>query len=424
MSQPFEMTGWVHTTNVYEVNVRQYTAEGTFLAFAKHLPRLQDMGVETLWFMPIYPIGKDRRLGSMGSYYSISDYRTTNPEFGSLDDFRELVQQAHAHGFKVILDWVANHTSWDHVWTRSHPDFFLRTHEGHFQSPYDWHDVIQIDHSNTSQQDEMIASMAFWVREFHIDGFRCDMAHLVPFHFWERARQQLDAIRPLYWLAETEDYHYLDVFDSIYTWEFLHKMEAYWKKQTDMDGLLEVLEKYKDHYATDRARAFFTSNHDENSHSGSEYERMGDGAMAFAVLCATWGGLPLVYSGQELPCKKRIKFFDKDPIEWQEPVQLHSFYKSLLWLHREHPAMRAADADTAAVRVSTNLDQAIFAYQRIKEEREVLVLLNLSPDHAHFKIHWGQVSGFFRDLFTGQSRSLDDSLEFELPAWAFRVLVK
>ena len=281
MNSHFATVDWAHNTNIYEVNLRQYTEEGTFTAFAKHLPRLKDMGVHTLWLMPIQPIGQLNRKGILGSYYSISDYTTVNPEYGTVDDFKLLVEYAHELGFKLIIDWVANHTSWDHVWTKTNPEFFTKDEQGNFRPPYpDWADVIDLNFDNRDLWTAMIDDMKFWITHFDIDGFRCDMAHLVPLDFWKEARTTLDKEKKLFWLAETEEPGYHEAFDASYTWEFLHKMEAYWKRETNIVGLDYVLNKYKSDFPASAMRLFFTSNHDENSHSGSEYKRMGDAAKA------------------------------------------------------------------------------------------------------------------------------------------------
>ncbi|MCW3120492.1 MAG: 1,4-alpha-glucan branching protein [Chitinophagaceae bacterium] len=423
MNADFKTIDWGYNTNIYEINIRQYTGEGTFNAFAAHLPRLKDMGVQILWFMPIHPIGNVKRLGSLGSYYSIKDYQAINPEFGNLDDFKSLVRTAHQLGFKVMMDWVANHTAWDHVWTNDHPDFYERDGSGNFKSPYDWEDVIQINHNNVKQQDAMIASMKFWLDECDIDGYRCDMAHLIPLSFWQRARKELELTKKLFWLAETEDAIYHEVFDASYAWEFLHKMEQYWRKETDTGGLDHVLYKYNDNFPKDALRALCTSNHDENSHSGSEYERMGDAATVFAVLCATWNGIPLIYSGQELPNKKRLKFFDKDVIDWNNNFELHDFYKSLLNLHSSNPALKAGDPDVLTYRLKTT-DGRIFSYLRRKGNDEVLVLLNLSAGDVSFTITGEQVSGNFKNIFSGLQENISQAYELNLQAWGYLVFEK
>ena len=426
MKNSFTPVSWAYHTNIYEVNIRQYSNEGTLNAFAEHLPRLKDMGVETLWFMPLQPIGKMHRKGTLGSYYSISDYISLNPEYGELNDFKLLVEEAHRYNMKVIIDWVANHTSWDHVWTQTHPDFFSKNEYGGFRPPYpDWEDVIHLNYENKELWLAMVSALKFWVMNFDIDGFRCDMAHLVPIDFWEYARTELDNEKKLFWLAETEEPTFHEVFDASYTWEFLHTMESYWKRETNIQGLDTVLRRYDNVFPKTAIRMFFTSNHDENSHSGSEYERMGHAAKAFAVLCATWNGIPLVYSGQELPNSQRLKFFEKDEIQWAGNFGLHNFYKTLLELHSDHPALRAADENVRTYRIFTSEDEKIFSYLRKAGEREVLVILNLSAiDDLQFEIIGENVSGIYKNVFTGNSIDLTIRRKLSMKGWDYLVFGK
>jgi glycosidase len=407
------------------VNVRQYTPEGTLNAFAAHLPRLKDMGVETLWCMPLQPIGKKHRKGTLGSYYSISDYLSLNPEYGNFDDFAALVNEIHRYDMKVLIDWVANHTAWDHVWTLTRPDFFSKDDQGNFRPPYpDWGDVIHLNYHNDELRTAMVDAMKFWVDNFGIDGFRCDMAHLVPLDFWRYARTTLDKEKKLFWLAETEDVHYHDVFDASYTWEFLHKMEAYWRRETDMKGITGVLQRYENSFPAKALRVFFTSNHDENSHSGSEYERMGHAAKAFAVLCSTWNGIPLIYSGQEIPNSRRLKFFEKDVIHWTGNFGLHNFYKTLLNLHSSHPALSAGDESVSTSFVSTLENDKILSYMRRKGEREVLTFLNLtSEDGLAFKISDDRISGNYKNVFTTELEDLTGA-NLVINAWDYFVYEK
>lgn len=425
MQSVFSPPDWAHRGNIYEVNVRQYTPEGTFNAFSEHLPRLKAMGVQTLWFMPIHPIGKIKRLGTLGSYYSISDHKAVNPEFGNLDDFKKLVASAHSLGFKIMIDWVANHTSWDHVWTKEHPDYYEKDSQGNFHPPFDWSDVIQIDHNSVAEQDAMIDAMQFWIKECDIDGFRCDMAHLTPLSFWKTARERLDQVKPLFWLAETEEVLYHEVFDASYTWEFLHTMEAYWRKEKDMSGLISVLSKYETGFPAAAIRLFFTSNHDENSHSGSEYERMGDAALPFAVLCATWGGIPLIYSGQELPLKERLNFYNKDTIKWTGNYLLNDFYKTLLEFHATHPALRGGDPSVQCFRISTTQEDQLLAFMRKKGDREVLVILNLSGNNdLQFKIIDEKVNGKYQEVFSKTTSDINSTVVFNMHAWSYLVYQK
>lgn len=425
MSDAFVPPGWLLTSNIYEVNLRQYTPEGTFKAFAAALPRLKDMGVGILWFMPITPISVQKRLGTLGSYYSCSDYEMTNPEYGSLDDFKQLVGQAHALGLKVMIDWVANHTGWDHRWTREHPDFYRKNAQGQFYDANGWEDVIDLNYENPTMRAAMIEAMAFWIRECDIDGFRCDMAMLVPLDFWRSARQTLDKIKQLAWLAECEEIAYHQVFDMTYTWKFLHRMEAVWRRETGLAGLDEVLGEYDRAFPAGAIRVYFTSNHDENSHSGSEYERMGDAAKAFAVLCCTWGGLPMVYSGQELPNKRRLKFFDRDPILWTGHNELHDFYKTLLDLHSRHPALKAGDCIGTTHRLRTRAqDERCFAFLRRRDADEVMVILNFSGAPLAIDTADLLLSGAFTDVFTGVKLDLALTSTIQLPAWGYGVYEK
>ena len=426
MQQFYTPVEWAHHTNIYEVNIRQYTSAGTLIAFAEHLPRLKDMGVHTIWFMPLQPIGKVHRKGTMGSYYSISDYISLNPEYGTLSDFQSIVEKIHELGMKVIIDWVANHTAWDHVWTISNPGFFSKNEFGDFRPPYpDWSDVIHLNYNNKDLWWAMINDMRFWVNNFDIDGFRCDMAHLVPLDFWKYARTELDREKRLFWLAETEEPNYHEAFDASYTWEFLHKMEAYWKRETTIDGLAQVLQKYNSEFPKQAMRLFFTSNHDENSHSGSEYERLGQAAKAFAVLCATWNGIPLIYSGQEMPITQRLQFFEKDPIQWAGNFGLHDFYKTLLTLHSAHPALRIADDQVATYFIATTEQQQVFSFLRRRGDHEVFVVLNLSAiNELPVTVNDEMIHGTYKNIFMGVTIDLYRGSTLQLKAWDFLVFAK
>lgn len=422
MSDTFEPAGWSLDSNIYEINVRQYTEEGTFNAFVRELPRLRDMGVEILWFMPITPISVAKRLGTLGSYYACSDYTAINPEFGTLEDFRNLVREAHELGFKVIIDWVANHTGWDHRWVNEHPEYYLRNLDGHFYDLHGWKDVIDLNYDNRDLWQDMLKAMRFWIDSCDIDGFRCDMAMLVPLDFWRFVRTELDAQKKLFWLAECEEIVYHEVFDATYTWKFLHTMESYWRKETDLPGLAEVLDFYDEMFPPTALRAYFTTNHDENSHSGSEFERMGASAKAFAVLCCTWDGIPLIYSGQELPLVKRLKFFDKDHIEWTGRNEFHDFYKRLLTLRKTNPALKAATPESVSVRLLTNASHYVLAFMRKNGDRQVLVLINLSgDDKSLLQLSDNLAAGTYKNVFTGNEAVISSESYFYLRAWDFQV---
>ena len=419
MNQHFGTVDWAFGGNIYEVNTRQYTAEGTFAAFGKHLPLLREMGIGILWFMPVTPIGLANRKGTLGSYYACSSYVKVNPEFGSLNDFIVLIKEAHLLGFKVLIDWVANHTGCDHEWTTQHPDFYKKNEGGNFYDAHGWVDVIDLDFENKMLWDTMVAAMRFWVDECGIDGFRCDMAHLVPLDFWMYARTELDGRKKLFWLAETDDMLYHSVFDATYGWELLHSMERLYKNEQSVWGFVDVLNKYEAALPPNALRLLFTSNHDENSHSGSEWERLGNGAKAFAVLCATWkNALPLIYSGQELPNTKRLHFFEKDEISWTGNNQLNDFYKTLLHLRTTNAALKACDEaiETSILHVSE--PDSIFAFFSKKDADEVLVILNLSHSACTFNLLKVESRQTLVEVFNGEPFS--DS-EMILPGWGFKV---
>ena len=424
MSDLFRPVDWIYSSNVYEVNLRQYTTEGTIKAFCGEMPRLRDMGIEVLWFMPITPISREKRLGSLGSYYACSDYTNVNPEFGTVEDFAVLVKEAHALGFKVIIDIVANHTGWDHRWTREHPDFYRRNLEGQFFDAHGWEDVIDLNYDNPEVHKAMIAVMRFWIEACDVDGFRCDMAMLVPLEFWRDARVALDPLKPLFWLAECEEITYHEVFDATYTWKFLHKMESVWRKESPVDGLDEVLSYYDTHFPPNSLRVFFTTNHDENSHSGSEYERLGDAAVAFCVLSCTWCGIPLIYSGQELPNKKRLKFFDKDQIDWTGRYELHGFFQRLLGLRKTNPALRAGDPNVSLHRLHTRMDDRCFAFARKAGNDEVVVVLNFSAEWLTVPNSELLLTGAFEEIFTGLRFDFSQTKEVHISPWGYTVLQK
>ncbi|NII27746.1 DUF3459 domain-containing protein [Pseudoflavitalea sp. X16] len=421
MLRRFTPVAWSSNTNVYEVNIRQYTPEGTFAAFARHLTRLADMGVEVLWFMPITPISKAGRKGTLGSYYACSDYSTTNPEFGTVDDFKKLVQQAHEAGMKVIIDWVANHTGLDHVWTTTHPEYYKKDINGKYYDTHGWDDVIDLNYYDQPMRAAMISAMEFWVKECNIDGFRCDMAHLVPLDFWRQARLALDQVKHLFWLAETEDIIYLDVFDTCYAWRWMHHTEKFCKGQLTLENLVGLLQVYREDYPAFTCPLFFTANHDENSWNGTEYEKYDGAARPLAVFDATWHGIPLIYSGQELPNLKRLKFFDRDTIEWTGRNQLHDFYKILNQLRKQHPAL-GNTLETRPVRIATTNNEQVFAYARYYENRQVLVVLNLSPQPASIQLPEGKVQGTFTNIFDKRPFIITPQLTIGCKPWDYLVL--
>ncbi len=414
---------WSVHANIYEVNIRQYTPEGTFEAFLPHLDRLQDMGVDILWFMPIQPIGEKNRKGTLGSYYSIANYTAANPEFGTLADFRRIVDEAHARGMYVILDWVANHTAWDHYWTESNPDYYALDGDGNFMPPNeDWSDVLQLDYDNHEMRDAMIGEMLFWVEEIGIDGFRCDVAYLMPTDFWNKARTRLEAVKPVYMLAEAETPElHLHAFEAGYGWRLHHIMNRVASGEENVEAIDE-------YFFVDDAGGFpygaykmyFITNHDENSWAGTEFDRLGDGVEAFAVLTATVPGTILVYSGQEAGFDRMLEFFEKDQIDWGD-YAYHDFYKTLLGLKHENQALWNGDFGGEMLRVHTNADKQVFAFVRKHEGDRVFVVLNLSDQDLDIAFEGDLHHGSYTEAFSGESYDFDDQDGLAPGPWGYRL---
>ena len=420
----FTQPAFLRNSNLYEVNVRQYTNEGTFKAFEKHLPRLKDMGVEILWMMPIHPIGIVKRKGVLGSYYSIQNHKGINPEFGTEDDFRDLVIKVHSLGMKIIIDWVANHTSWDNIWTKTNPEFYVKDIDSNFVTAYDWDDVLQIDHSCEAEQTAMIDAMQYWIKEFNIDGFRADLAHLTPLPFWLKARMHLAPLKKdLIWLAETEDINYHQAFDISYTWKWMHITEQFVKGEKTLADCVKVLSDYNNDFNEKDLRLFFTSNHDENSWNGSEYDKYGVFAKAWAVFSTIYASVPLIYSGQELPNYKRLHFFEKDLIEWTGDIKLHQFYKCLLALRKRNHVfinLKPANIYIDELLIARN----IFSLVIHSGEDVVVCIINFNKIAAAENITFKAMPGHYRNIFSGQEITLNNSFFFEEEAGGYCILEK
>ena len=369
---------WSKNATIYEVNVRQYTPEGTFNAFSEHLPRLKEMGVDILWFMPIHPIGKINRKEterSMGSYYSVQDYKAVSSDYGTAEDFRRMVEQAHGLGMKVILDWVPNHTAWDNPWTEN-KEWYVLNEVGDFIPPLgtDWTDVIQLDYTNDEMRAAMIDAMKYWVAEFGVDGYRCDVAGKVPTDFWVRAHAELDEVKDVFMLAEDGEPELLiEAFDMNYAWEYAHIIREIAKGAMTFDRLDSLLAEDAKKFPDNSYRMYFTSNHDENSWNGTDLEMYGDNFQNFAVLSATIDGMPLVYSGQEAVLDKQLQFFEKDEIEWND-YDLVDFYTDLLALNKRNEALWNGAHGANPMRISS--PEGTYAYQRNKDDFGVYVGLN------------------------------------------------
>jgi glycosidase len=405
-------------SNIYEVNIRQYTNEGTFSAFQKHLPRLKDMGVEMIWLMPITPISQKDKKGSLGSYYACSSYTKINPEFGTEKDFETLVNAIHDLGMKVIIDWVANHTGREHEWMEKNPHWFSQNEQGAFTERNGWDDVVDLNFQQSEMRAALIGAMQYWVRTFSIDGFRCDMAHLVPLDFWKEAKKACETIAPLFWLAECEQREYHEVFEATYAWHWMHVSEKMANSKASIHDIYNVLHEYQQ-YPLGARKLFFTSNHDENSWNGTEYEKYGAAAKPWAVFVTTWKGITLLYSGQELPNHKRLAFFDKDPIQWKGEPALHNFYKTLFDFRKNTTTILSGET----INLPTQTD-SLMAYLRYDQNATVLVIINLGAMHQKITLTHEKLAGKFTQLFSGLSYQFSGTENFELLAGDYFVYVQ
>jgi glycosidase len=364
---------------IYEVNIRQYTPEGTFNAFAAHLPRLEELGVDILWVMPIQPIGEKNRKGGLGSYYSIQDYTAVNPDHGTMDDFKNLVSEAHKRNMLVILDWVGNHTAFDHEWTTIE-GYHTVDSLGNVTWPEgtDWTDVADLNYENMDMQNDMIQEMKWWVTEADIDGFRCDVAGFVPMEFWDRAKDSLDVQKDLFMLAEWDEPKMHSAFHMTYGWGMHHYMNEVAKGHKNADSLASFTNKDNERYGEKAIRMNFTTNHDENSWNGTVFERFGEGHKAYAVYAFTIQGMPLIYSGQEAGLAKRLAFFDKDSIDWSD-IKYQDFYASLVDLKKANTALYNGEFGGKAIFISTG-NPNVIAYTRSNGNNTVTVIINLSSE--------------------------------------------
>ena len=417
---------WSYNLSLYEVNLRQYSESGSFQDFSGHLDRLQAMGAGILWFMPIHPIGEQNRLGNLGSYYSVKNYLDVNPEHGTLDDFKTLVEDIHSRGMYVIIDWVANHTSWDNDLTREHSEWYVQEN-GQFIPPpgTNWSDVIELDFEQPGLRRHMIDAMKFWITETGIDGFRCDAVSFVPLNFWTQAIEELKSVKPdLFLLAEGDGTEwYTAGFDMTFGWGLYGFGGGVLKRIADGENnaghLNSFLAAEKRSYGTG-GRLYFTSNHDENSWHGTTTELFGGAAGVFAVISATIPGMPLFYSGQEAGLDKRLLFFDKDQIGWQEHPNM-GLYTTLLHLKRENPALWNGGQGGSHTRIRTSAGNSVYAFLRERDDNRVLVAANLTDQNQDFTLSGSSYFGDYNNVFSGETKIFEAGSSLTLPAWGYAV---
>jgi glycosidase len=417
---------WSKSATVYQINTRQFTDEGTFVAAAEQLPRLQELGVTILWLMPVHPIGEKNRKGELGSPYSIRDYYSVNEEFGTLDELKSFVQQAHELGMYVILDWVANHTAWDNVLVEQHPEWYARDYKGDFRPTpwWDWSDIIDLDYHQQGLRDYMRGVMRWWVEECDIDGYRCDVAGYVPVDFWEEVRAELEEVKPVFMLAEWEarDLHRA-AFDATYAWSWHEHLHRITHGKETVAGLFVYYSWNERAWPDDAMRMTFTDNHDKNAWEGSMDELLGDGLEASIVLSFIGEGIPLIHNGQEAGLDKRLAFFRRDPIEWREH-ELNDLFKKLIALKKEHSVLWNAPWGATMIRVPNNHESEVLSFVRQDEQSKIFAVFNFCAGSRVLRFGEGLWLGEYADALTGEEIELSEGEQVTLGPWGYRILIE
>lgn len=424
---------WSKNASLYQINTRQFTREGTFKAAQQQLPRLKELGVDILWLMPIHPIGEENRKGSLGSPYSVKDYFAVNPEFGTLEDLKNFVNAAHALGMYVILDWVANHSAWDNPMRFEHPEWYSKNSQGNFHPTpwWDWSDIIDFDYNVPEMRQYMTEAMKYWVKEVNIDGYRCDVAGFVPLDFWENVRAELDAIKPVFMLAEWEmrDLH-AKAFDATYAWSWQEAIHKIMTGKADLNALFIYYSWNEGAYPKDSYRMTYVTNHDANAWEGTVFERYGSAEKVSAaiVLSIVGEGMPLIYNGLEAGNTKRLAFFEKDPIEWKAH-QFQPLIKKLLALQKQNTALWHGQYGATMERIYNSRPLQVFSFIRENQQDKVFVVINFSDQDQEVKFMGSQFTGEYQDVFSDKAQQdknvlIDQQTVFKLKPWEFRVYVR
>ncbi|WP_445715537.1 alpha-amylase family glycosyl hydrolase [Flavobacterium sp.] len=432
---------------IYEVNIRQYSPEGTFNAFTKDIPQLKELGVKIIWVMPIFPISQTKRKATggddskfasempkeeqhkyLGSYYAVSDFKKVNPEFGTIEDFRNLVKTAHENGIYVILDWVPNHTGWDHVWIKEHPEFYTKNEKGEIIDPinpetgksWGWSDVADLNYDNKELRKEMTSDMLHWIKNENIDGFRCDVASNVPLDFWQQAIPQLRKEKDIFMLAEAWEPELLKegLFDMAYGWEVHHTMNRIAQGKNTVKDWDRLMEENAKKYESNDILMSFVDNHDENSWNGTVKGRLGKAEEAMTALSYVMPGMPLIYSGNEYGLNHSLKFFEKDSIpktkgaDWELRAKLGK-------LKAENKALSGGKNAASYKRIITSNDEQILAFEREKDGEKIIYLANLSNQVVTTSL---PINGEFVDFITGKKIILNVKINTQLQPWQYYIL--
>ena len=407
---------------IYEANIRQYSPEGTFEKFTEDIPKLKELGVKIIWVMPIYPISTTKSKGTLGSYYAISDYTKVNPEFGNLDDVKNLVNTAHKNGMYVILDWVANHTGWDHVWLKSNPEYYTKNEKGEITHTVgtDWTDVADLNYDNLEMRAEMLEDMKYWLKEANVDGFRCDVAGMVPLDFWQHTIAELKKIKPVFMLAEGWEPNLFDnAFDMGYGWDTHHRMNAIAQEKETVKNWDQRMAQIDTLYKKDNILMNFITNHDENSWSGTVKERMGDASEVMLALSYCAPGMPLIYSGQEYDMNKRLRFFEKDTIS-KVKGKVWPLMAKLGELKNTNKALNGGKNPASYQKINSSDDKNVLIFSREKEGNKLTFMANLSNNQVTFT---SEKEGESVDFFTNEKLTFSKEKPLTFKPWEYKILI-
>ncbi|MDR0799631.1 MAG: alpha amylase C-terminal domain-containing protein [Dysgonamonadaceae bacterium] len=414
----------VNNRVIYEVNVRNFSLQGNFAGVEAALPRLRELGVDILWLMPIHPIGEKNKGGTKGSPYSVRDYLKINPDFGTESDLKSLIAAAHKAKMDVYLDWVGNHTSWDHVWVSEHIDYYASKNGQRPYSPEGWNDVVQLDYSNQNMRAAMIDALKYWVREFDIDGYRCDYAIGVPLDFWTKARAEVDAIKKIGWLEEGENTNYLAAFDYDYAWNFNDRLNDFGKDSDIAQFKAACNALFSNSKYADKGRMIYLTNHDLEAYDGTVFERYGDKVIPLTVLYFAIHDMPLIYNGQEVGANKRTDLFNVSLIPWT-PVNptLSVLFKKLTKLKHTQPALESGKNRGTLSYYETDNDK-VLVFARKRGNNEVIVMLNFSPAPGTFHFTGTAPAGEFTNYLGSGKQSFNTANVVSLAANGYAVYVK
>lgn len=417
---------WSKNATIYQLNTRQFSEEGTFKAAQKELSRIKGLGVDIIWLMPINPIGEKNRKGTLGSPYSVKDYYGVNPEFGTLQDLKNFVNEAHKLGMYVILDWVANHTAWDNTLVDKHPEWYAKDYKGDFRPTpwWDWSDIIDLDYNKPGVRKYMTEALKYWVKEADIDGYRCDVAGFVPLDFWNNVRKELDAIKPIFMLGEWEsrDLH-AKAFDMTYAWDWNEKLHNICMGKADVNQLYIYYSWNERFFPKNSIRMTFVSNHDKNSWEGTMYEQFGEGLEAAIALSVVGDGMPLIYNGQEAGNTKRLEFFEKDPIQWKEH-EIGDLYKKLFNLLKSNTALWHAKWGATMIKIPNNHETEVLSFVRQNEKDKVFAVFNFSKNQKEITFKESLFEGNYTDFNTSEKVNLNQNTKLTLAPWSYKVFVK